>query len=82
MSLRRAVKAYGFKDFMKMGIAVATGRKITQSPLPKNEVQRSAKVRELGIVGHDLSRQFEIFTEVVKMITGADISMINILDGK
>ena len=82
MSLRRAVKALGFKDFVKMGFAVATAKKITVSSLPKNETQRRNKVREVGVIGHDLSQQFEIFPEMVKMITGVNIAMINILDGK
>ena len=82
MSLKRAVKALGFKDFMKMGIAIATARKVTASPPPKNETQRRNKVREVGVIGHDLSQQFEIFPEMVKMITGVNIAMINILDGK
>ena len=37
---------------------------------------------ETGIIGQDLSSQFEIFGEMVKLVTGADFSMVNILDGK
>ena len=82
MSLRRAVKALGFKDFVKMGFAVAAAKKITVPPSPKNESQRRNKVNEVAIIGHDFSQQFEIFPEMVKMIVGVDIAMINILDGK
>ena len=82
MSLRRAIKALGFKDFVKMGFAVATAKKITVPPSPKNESQRRNKVNEVAIIGHDFSQQFEIFPEMVKMIVGVDIAMINILDGK
>ena len=82
MSLRRAVKALGFKDFIKMGFAVATAKKVAVSSLPKNETQRRNKVKEVGVIGCDLSQQFEIFPEMVKMITGVNIAMINILDGK
>ena len=82
MSLKRAIKAVGFKDFMKMGFAVATAKKITVPPPPKNEAQRQSKVNEVGLIGHDFSQQFEIFPEMVKMIAGVNIAMINILDGK
>ena len=82
MSLKRAIKAIGFKDFMKMGFAVATAKKITVPPPPKNESQRQNKVNEVGVIGHDLSQQFEIFPEMVKMIAGVNIAMVNILDGK
>ncbi|GIR43988.1 MAG: hypothetical protein CM15mP54_08420 [Paracoccaceae bacterium] len=37
---------------------------------------------ETGIIGQDLSSQFEIFGDMVKLVTGADFSMVNILDGK
>ena len=82
MSLRRAIKALGFKDFVKMGFAVATAKTITVSPAPKNESQRRNKVNEVGVIGQDLSQQLEIFPEMVKMIAGVNIAMINILDGK
>tara|TARA_B100000575_G_scaffold158679_1_gene126733 strand:- start:120 stop:1010 length:891 start_codon:yes stop_codon:yes gene_type:complete len=82
MSLKRAVKAVGFKDFMKMGLALATSRKMAIASPPKNEVQRCNKVIETNIIGRELSSQFEIFAEVAKMITGAKLGMINILDGK
>ena len=82
MSLKRAVKAVGFKDFMKMGLALATSRKMAIASPPKNEVQRCNKVKETNIIGRELSSQFEIFAEVAKMITGAQLGMINILDGK
>ena len=82
MSLKRAVKAVGFKDFMKMGLALATSRKMAIAPPPKNEAKRRNKVIETNIIGRELSSQFEIFAEVAKMITGSQLSMINILDGK
>ena len=82
MSLRRAIKAFGFKDFVKMGFAVATAKKINVARSPKNESQRRKKVNEVGIIGHDFSQQLEIFPEMVKMIAGVNIAMINILDGK
>ena len=63
-----------------MGFAVATAKKITVPPSPKNESQRRNKVNEVAIVGHDFSQQFEIFPEMVKMIVGVDIAMINILE--
>ena len=66
MSLKRAVKAVGFKDFMKMGLALATSRKMAIAPPPKNEVERCNKVNEINIIGRELSSQFEIFAEVAK----------------
>ncbi len=81
MSLKRAVKAVGFKDFMKMGLALATSRKMAIAAPPKNEAQRCNKVIETNIIGRELSDQFEIFAEVAKMVTGAQTSLINILDG-
>ena len=81
MSLKRAVKAVGFKDFMKMGLALATSRKMAIATPPKNEAQRCNKVIETNIIGRELSDQFEIFAEVAKMVTGAQTSLINILDG-
>ena len=44
--------------------------------------QRRNKVNEVAIIGRDFSQQFEIFPEMVKMVVGVDIAMINILDGK
>ena len=82
MSLRRAIKAFGFKDFVKMGFAVATAKKIKVARSPKNEFQGRKKVNEVGVIGHDFSQQFEIFPEMVKKIAGVNIAMINILDGK
>ena len=81
MSLKRAVKAVGFKDFMKMGLALATSRKMAIAVPPKNEALRCNKVIETNIIGRELSSQFEIFAEVAKMVTGAQLSLINILDG-
>ena len=81
MSLKRAVKAVGFKDFMKMGLALATSRKMAIAVPPKNEALRCNKVIETNIIGRELSDQFEIFAEVAKMVTGAELSLINILDG-
>ena len=40
MSLKRAVKAIGFKDFMKMGLALATSRNMAIAVPPKNEALR------------------------------------------
>ena len=82
MSLRRAVKAVGFKDFMRMGLALTTSREMAIAPTPKNETQRRNKVIETNIIGRELASQFEIFGEVAKMITGARLSLINILDGE
>ena len=53
MSLRRAIKAVGFKDFMKMGFAVSTSPKMAIAPQPKNEVQRRLKVNEMNIIGQE-----------------------------
>ena len=82
MSLKRAIKAYGIKDFMQMGLAIATSRKIDPPAPPDNEDQRRVKVAQTGIVGQDLASQFEIFGDVVRLITSADQVMINILDGE
>ena len=82
MSLRRVIKNFGFKDFVQMGVAAATSRKMAKPVVPKNEALRRVKVAETGIIGQDLSSQFEIFGEMVKLVTGADFSMVNILDGK
>ena len=65
MSLRRAIKALGFKDFVKMGFAVATAKKVNVARSPKNESQRRKKVNEVGVIGHDFSQQCEIFPELV-----------------
>ena len=64
-----------------MGLAIATSRKIKPPQPPENENLRRAKVAQTGIIGQDLSSQFEIFGDVVKIITGADQTMVNILDG-
>jgi hypothetical protein len=82
VSLRRVIKNFGFKDFVQMGVAAATSRKMAKPVVPKNEALRRVKVAETGIIGQDLSSQFEIFGEMVKLITDADFSMVNILDGK
>ena len=82
MSLRRIIKTFGFKDFVQMGVAAATSRKMAKPAVPGNEALRRVKVAETGIIGQDLSSQFEIFGEMVKLVTGADFSMVNILDGK
>ena len=65
-----------------MGYAVATAKKIAVPLPPKNESQRQIKVNEVGVIGHDFSQQFEIFPEMVKIVAGVNIAMINILDGK
>ena len=80
MSLRRAIKVLGFKDFIKMGFAMATSPP-PPAPVPANESLRRAKVAETAIIGRDLAAQFEIFAEMARMITGANQSMVNILDG-
>ena len=65
-----------------MGLAIATSRKIDPPSPPDNEDQRRVKVAQTGIVGQDLASQFEIFGDVVRLITSADQVMINILDGE
>ena len=82
VSLRRIIKTFGFKDFVQMGVAAATSRKMAKPVAPRNEALRRVKVAETGIIGQDLSSQFEIFGDMVKLVTGADFSMVNILDGK
>ena len=82
LSLRRIIKTFGFKDFVQMGVAAATSRKMAKPAVPRNEARRRVKVAETGIIGQDLSSQFEIFGEMVKLVTGADFSMVNILNGK
>ena len=39
MSLRRAVKAVGFKDFMRMGLALTTSREMAIAPTPKTRLK-------------------------------------------
>ena len=65
-----------------MGLAIATSRKIDPPSPPDNEDQRRVKIANTGIVGQNLASQFEIFGDVVRLITGADQVMINILDGE
>ena len=65
MSLRRVIKNFGFKDFVQMGVAAATSRKMAKPVVPKNEALRRVKVAETGIIGQDLSNQFEIFGAVL-----------------
>ena len=64
-----------------MGLAIATRAFDLPAP-PDNEDQRRVKVAQTGIVGQDLASQFEIFGDVVRLITSADQVMINILDGE
>ena len=61
VSLRRIIKTFGFKDFVQMGVAAATSRKMAKPVVPRNEALRRVKVAETGIIGQDLSSQFEIF---------------------
>ncbi len=82
MSLKRAIKAHGFKDFMRMGLAVATSKKINPPSNPKNEDLRRTKVAEAAVIGQDLAQEFEIFCELGKIVSGASQCMVNILDGK
>ena len=82
MSLKRAIKAHGFKDFLQMGFAVATSKKIIPPSKPKNEDLRRVKVAEAALIGQDLVQEFEIFCELGKIVSGASQCMINILDGK
>ena len=82
MSLKRAIKAHGFKDFLRMGFAVATSKKIIPPSKPKNEDLRRAKVAEAAVIGQDLTQEFEIFCELGKMVSGASQCMVNILDGE
>ena len=82
MSLKRVIKAHGFKDFMRMGFAVATSKKIIPPPKPKNEHLRRTKVAEAALIGQDLAQEFEIFCELGKMVSGASQCMVNILDGE
>ena len=81
MSLRRAIKAQGLGNFLKLGLAIATSAKVTPAPRPDNEGLRTARVHETGLIGRDVSTQFEIFTEVAKLIMRCDNAMLNLLDG-
>ena len=81
MSLRRAIKAKGLGNFLKLGIAMATSAKVAEAPRPANESLRAARVSETGLIGRDVSRQFEIYAEVARVILGCEKSMVNLLDG-
>jgi len=81
MSLRRAIKAQGLGNFLKLGIAMATSPKVAEAPRPANESLRAARVSETGLIGRDVSRQFEIYAEVAQSILGCEKSMVNLLDG-
>jgi len=81
MSLRRAIKAQGLGNVMKLGLAIATSAKVTPAPAPDNEGLRATRVNETGLIGRDVSTQFEIFTEVAKLIMRCDNAMLNLLDG-
>ena len=80
MSLRRAIKAQGLKNVLKTGMAIATSKKVTPAPLPDNESLRLTRVAEAGLIGQDVSAQFEIYTEMMKMIMECDQSMLNLID--
>ena len=82
MSLKRAIKAHGFKDFLQMGFAIATSKKIIPPSNPKNENLRRIKVAEAAIIGQNLAQEFEIFCELGRMVSGASQCMVNILDGE
>jgi len=62
MSLRRAIKAQGLGNFLKLGLAIATSAKVKPAPVPQNEGLCADKVNETGLIGRDVSAQFEIFT--------------------
>ena len=81
MSLRRAIKAEGLGNFLKLGFALATSQKVTAAPKPQNEALRVARVNDTGLIGRDVSRQFEIFAEIAKTILGCETAMVNLLDG-
>ena len=81
MSLRRAIKAQGLGNFLKLGLSIATSAKVAPAPVPENESLRAARVSETGLIGRDVSAQFEIFTETAKLITGCEKAMLNLLDG-
>ena len=80
MSLKRAIKAQGLKNVLKTGMAIATSKKISPAPLPDNESLRLTRVAESGLIGQDFSAQFEIYTEMMKIIMGCDQSMLNLID--
>jgi len=82
LSLKRAIKAHGFKDFLQMGFAIATSKKIIPPSNPKNENLRRIKVAEAAIIGQNLAQEFEIFCELGRMVSGASQCMVNILDGE
>ena len=81
MSLRRAIKAEGLGNFLKLGYAMATSQKVAPAPKPENEALRAARVNDSGLIGRDVSRQFEIFAEIAKTILGCETGMVNLLDG-
>ena len=62
-----------------MGFAAATAKDYGAST---TKMSHSDKIVNEVVIGHDLSQQFEIFPEMVKMIAGVNIAMVNILDGK
>ena len=81
MSLKRAIRAQGLGNFLKLGLAIATSKKVAIAPVPVNEQLRVARVNETGLIGRDVSAQFEIFAEVAKLIMHCDKVMLNLLDG-
>ncbi|RPG28467.1 MAG: GAF domain-containing protein [Gammaproteobacteria bacterium TMED243] len=81
MSLKRAIRAQGLRNFMKLGLAIATSKKVAVATVPANEKLRVARVNETGLIGRDVSAQFEIFAEVAKLIMHCDKVMLNLLDG-
>lgn len=66
---------------MKLGLAIATSKKVAVAPTPPNEELRVARVKETGLIGRDVSAQFKIFAEVAKLIMRCDNAMLNLLDG-
>lgn len=82
MSLRRMIKAHGLGNFAQMGFAVATSPAIATAPRPSREAERVQKLEALGIKGQNLSHMFEVYNETARMITGAGVSLINLLDEK
>ncbi|MEC8642901.1 MAG: GAF domain-containing protein [Pseudomonadota bacterium] len=81
MSLRRAIKAEGLGNFLKLGYAMATSQKVVPAAKPHNETLRAARVNDSGLIGRDVSRQFEIFAEIAKTVLGCETGMVNLLDG-
>ena len=81
MSLRRAIKAEGLGNVLKLGYAIATSQKVVPAPKPHNETLRAARVNDSGLIGRDVSRQFEIFAEIAKTVLGCEKGMVNLLDG-